>query len=86
MSARVRSIGLPRRIELSEMNPSTEDFASLFEASMATELPLEGSVLRGQIVAFEKDLAVVDVGLKTCLLYTSPSPRDKRQSRMPSSA
>ena len=22
----------------------------------------------------------------TCLLYTSPSPRDKRQSRMPSSA
>ena len=24
--------------------------------------------------------------LVTCLLYTSPSPRDKRQSRMPSSA
>ena len=28
-----------------------------------------------------------NVGLgNTCLLYTSPSPRDKRQSRMPSSA
>ena len=28
-----------------------------------------------------------EVGLLgTCLLYTSPSPRDKRQSRMPSSA
>ena len=26
------------------------------------------------------------VGLSGCLLYTSPSPRDKRQSRMPSSA
>ena len=25
-------------------------------------------------------------GLDPCLLYTSPSPRDKRQSRMPSSA
>ena len=25
-------------------------------------------------------------GPYTCLLYTSPSPRDKRQSRMPSSA
>ena len=25
-------------------------------------------------------------GLMACLLYTSPSPRDKRQSRMPSSA
>ena len=26
------------------------------------------------------------VVISTCLLYTSPSPRDKRQSRMPSSA
>ena len=25
-------------------------------------------------------------GTNVCLLYTSPSPRDKRQSRMPSSA
>ena len=25
-------------------------------------------------------------GFEGCLLYTSPSPRDKRQSRMPSSA
>ena len=24
--------------------------------------------------------------IQSCLLYTSPSPRDKRQSRMPSSA
>ena len=28
----------------------------------------------------------LEARLKTCLLYTSPSPRDKRQSRMPSSA
>ena len=26
------------------------------------------------------------VNVDICLLYTSPSPRDKRQSRMPSSA
>ena len=26
------------------------------------------------------------LGESSCLLYTSPSPRDKRQSRMPSSA
>ena len=32
-------------------------------------------------------LGVAATGKKiTCLLYTSPSPRDKRQSRMPSSA
>ena len=30
--------------------------------------------------------AVVLGWYKSCLLYTSPSPRDKRQSRMPSSA
>ena len=31
------------------------------------------------------DLAQITF-IKACLLYTSPSPRDKRQSRMPSSA
>ena len=28
----------------------------------------------------------MNVGNKSCLLYTSPSPRDMRRSRMPSSA
>ena len=32
------------------------------------------------------NLAPDEVVLQYCLLYTSPSPRDKRQSRMPSSA
>ena len=31
-------------------------------------------------------VTVPDTESGTCLLYTSPSPRDKRQSRMPSSA
>ena len=35
-------------------------------------------------VVAEKTLA--GLAPSTCLLYTSPSPRDKRQSRMPSSA
>ena len=30
--------------------------------------------------------AVSQTALKTCLLYTSPSPRDRQKSRMPSSA
>ena len=38
----------------------------------------------------DKDQVEVDFliapSLSGCLLYTSPSPRDKRQSRMPSSA
>ena len=31
-------------------------------------------------------LIVSDVVSKYCLLYTSPSPRDRQKSRMPSSA
>ena len=34
----------------------------------------------------KKGLAQVLIDYSNCLLYTSPSPRDKRQSRMPSSA
>ena len=34
----------------------------------------------------EQNIQTPPQRLKTCLLYTSPSPRDKRQSRMPSSA
>ena len=33
-----------------------------------------------------EDLELSKILLGSCLLYTSPSPRDKRQSRMPSSA
>ena len=33
-----------------------------------------------------KILEHIDEESINCLLYTSPSPRDKRQSRMPSSA
>ena len=33
-----------------------------------------------------KDAYLSDQPSLVCLLYTSPSPRDKRQSRMPSSA
>eukprot|EP01017_Pseudomicrothorax_dubius_P023221 TRINITY_DN2488_c0_g1_i3.p1 TRINITY_DN2488_c0_g1~~TRINITY_DN2488_c0_g1_i3.p1 ORF type:complete len:136 (-),score=10.75 TRINITY_DN2488_c0_g1_i3:11-418(-) len=42
-------------------------------------------------IAFEYLKPVADMGfptgyLSTCLLYTSPSPRDRQKSRMPSSA
>ena len=46
-----------------------------------------GMALAESILAskFNKDSHSI-VDHYTCLLYTSPSPRDKRQSRMPSSA
>ena len=39
-----------------------------------------------QKITAEKMIEKENVKLSGCLLYTSPSPRDKRQSRMPSSA
>ena len=41
---------------------------------------------RGQHIGLLAPLVMNRKGVYTCLLYTSPSPRDKRQSRMPSSA
>ena len=40
--------------------------------------------LQNQVVAASSSVTAAEYGY--CLLYTSPSPRDKRQSRMPSSA
>ena len=46
-------------------NPSREDFAALLEESFNNAEALEGSVIKGRVVAIEKDMAVVDLGLKT---------------------
>src|SRR6202022_4255788 len=45
--------------------PSREDFAKLLDESFHTGNLQEGSVIKGTIVGIEKDLAVIDVGLKT---------------------
>src|SRR6202790_1445404 len=45
--------------------PSREDFASLLEESFSDGHLQEGSVVKGTVVGIEKELAVIDVGLKT---------------------
>ena len=47
-----------------EMNPSREDFAALLAESLAKDDLFEGSVVKGKIVGIEKDMAIIDVGLK----------------------
>jgi small subunit ribosomal protein S1 len=42
-----------------------EDFESMLLDSFIDNEPLEGTVVKGKIVAIEKDLAIIDVGLKT---------------------
>ena len=34
----------------------------------------------------DEDLSLLVKNVRSCLLYTSPSPRDRQKSRMPSSA
>ena len=41
---------------------------------------------KGVLEAEKSGQIIKDLNINICLLYTSPSPRDKRQSRMPSSA
>ncbi|WP_406855627.1 MULTISPECIES: 30S ribosomal protein S1 [unclassified Alsobacter] len=46
-------------------SPSREDFAAMLDESFSAADALEGSVVKGKVVAIEKDMAVIDVGLKT---------------------
>jgi small subunit ribosomal protein S1 len=45
--------------------PSREDFAALLDESYGQNEAFEGSVIKGTVVAIEKDVAVIDLGLKT---------------------
>ena len=50
---------------------------------------IETAIVQGQaIIATSSKGVTYEYAIQNnyCLLYTSPSPRDKRQSRMPSSA
>ena len=66
---------------LSLPQPAWADGAQLFELHCAG-CHLNG----GNIIRRGKTLKLAALERQGCLLYTSPSPRDQRGSRMPSSA
>jgi small subunit ribosomal protein S1 len=45
--------------------PTREDFAAMLEESFGHVDLQEGSVVKGKVVGIEKDIAVIDIGLKT---------------------
>nr|WP_319515533.1 30S ribosomal protein S1 [uncultured Cohaesibacter sp.] len=49
---------------MSDLNPSMEDFAALLDESFSETSPHEGAVIKGTVVGIEKDMAIIDVGLK----------------------
>jgi small subunit ribosomal protein S1 len=50
---------------IESLNPTRDDFAAMLEESFGSSPLEEGSVIKGTVVGIEKDLAVIDVGLKT---------------------
>src|SRR5260370_13139972 len=46
-------------------NPTRDDFAAMLDESFAGGNLQESSVIKGTVVAIEKDMAVINVGLKT---------------------
>ena len=74
ISARRESVCPPSLIEGFEAHLDNKEYQGAYELSKTDESFL-GNVLAAGLAR-----------LSSCLLYTSPSPRDKRQSRMPSSA
>ncbi len=51
-------------MQVAEMQPTREDFTALLEESFAKSDLAEGTVVKGRVIAIEKDMAVIDVGLK----------------------
>jgi small subunit ribosomal protein S1 len=49
---------------MSKLNPTRDDFESMLDESFSAEHSAEGSVVKGLITAIEKDMAIIDVGLK----------------------
>jgi small subunit ribosomal protein S1 len=47
-----------------DLNPTRDEFAALLGEIMPEDEVFEGSVVKGTVTAIEKDLAVIDVGLK----------------------
>ena len=66
-----------------DFNPSRDEFAALLAESLAKEDLFEGSVVKGRIVGIEKDLAVIDVGLKTEGRVRAAGVRRRRQAGRP---
>ena len=47
------------------MTPTRDDFMSLLEESYLDRPVSEGSVVKGKVLAVEKELVIIDIGLKT---------------------
>ena len=59
---------------------------ALIEQNLVRAMPLGGKEIKDNLDESENLKKLGEEVILNCLLYTSPSPRDSRKSRMPSSA
>ena len=79
----------PTIFELSEQNILHDESLRTFYTYVPSDLGKDMTLvigLHGYTGNARTFIRYGDADFNYCLLYTSPSPRDKRQSRMPSSA
>ena len=74
---RCKQLNLDRMVQANE---------SVYGTNFTVSIEAAEGVTTGISAADRARTVQVAVAPQACLLYTSPSPRDKRQSRMPSSA
>ena len=74
------STGLPTKTEQSDL------VQALYGRNGEAPIPLIAAATPGDCFYAAYEASRVALKYMTCLLYTSPSPRDRTRSRMPSSA
>ena len=79
-----RSVG--KRVKFGDKSLSIENLATFDFSKVQIGLFSPGGAISREYAPIAASQGCVVIDNTSCLLYTSPSPRDKRQSRMPSSA
>ena len=78
--------------EIDVIQPQSVNLNNPLKSTITVIIPDNNSIIstendpEPEIIVTETDTSSIEDLIHICLLYTSPSPRDKRQSRMPSSA
>ena len=85
-----KTVPVKQVIRYKVLDRNDEDSQGLFKEAKMTRLGIKGLTINSVHIINTEDVVLVEFDLGefgyVCLLYTSPSPRDRTRSRMPSSA
>ena len=85
-SDRLEPFGRIRRTDLTESRTVSQRIKEAERAELHKTIWRIANDLRGSVDGWDFKSYVLGMLFYRCLLYTSPSPRDRTRSRMPSSA